>query len=68
VLHFGRLRPSANIRLVWKGFPGTKALPYYENLSIMDAKSFIKLAPGMRKPTLSIVILDLGEELEYIVA
>ena len=35
----------ANIRLGWKGKPGTNALAYYINLSIIAIKSFIKLSP-----------------------
>jgi hypothetical protein len=32
-LHSGRPRPYiANIRLGWKGLPGTNTLAYYENL------------------------------------
>jgi hypothetical protein len=35
-----------NIRLGWKGLPGTNTLAYYENLLIMAVKSF-RLAPGV---------------------
>ncbi len=34
-----------NIRLGWKGLPGTNTQAYYENQYIMDVKSFIRLAP-----------------------
>jgi hypothetical protein len=35
----------ANIRLGWKGLPGTNTLAYYGNLKITAAKSFIIQAP-----------------------
>jgi hypothetical protein len=41
-------RPPAlptNIRLGWKGLPGTNALAYYKNLLITASKSFIRFAP-----------------------
>ncbi len=34
-----------NIRLVWKGLPGTKTLAYYENLYITAVKGLITLTP-----------------------
>jgi hypothetical protein len=36
----------ANIRLGWKGSPGTNILAYYKNMSITAIKCFITLAPG----------------------
>ncbi len=43
-LKSGRLLASpANIRLGWKGLPGTNAPAFYENSKITDVKSFIKL-------------------------
>jgi hypothetical protein len=35
----------ANIRLGWKGLPGTNALAYYEKAYLTSVKSFITLAP-----------------------
>jgi hypothetical protein len=35
-----------NIRLGWKGLPGTNALAYYEKSQLTAVKSFITLAPG----------------------
>jgi hypothetical protein len=34
----------ANIRLGWKGFPGTNTLAYYEKSKLTAVKSFITLA------------------------
>ncbi len=43
----GRLLASpTNIRLGWKGLPGTYALAYYKNLYLTAVKSFIALAHG----------------------
>jgi hypothetical protein len=36
----------SNIRLDWKGLPGTNTLAYYEHLCITEEKSFITLAQG----------------------
>jgi len=36
----------ANIRLGWKGLPGTNTLAFYEHSSIAEANSFITLRPG----------------------
>jgi hypothetical protein len=36
-----------NIRLAWKGLPGTNTPPYYEKLKLMSIKSFITLATGV---------------------
>ncbi len=36
----------ANIRLGWKGLPGTNTLAYYENPQITTVKSFIVQATG----------------------
>jgi hypothetical protein len=37
VLHSGKLLAlSTNIRLSWKGLPGTNALAYYQNSSITE--------------------------------
>jgi hypothetical protein len=36
----------ANIRLGWKGLPGTNTLAYYKTPKITVAKSFITLATG----------------------
>jgi hypothetical protein len=38
------LASSTNIRLDWKGLPGTITLAYCENPQITDVKSFIKQA------------------------
>ncbi len=35
-----------NIRLGWKGLPGSNAPAYYEKSELTDIKSFITLAPG----------------------
>jgi hypothetical protein len=35
-----------NIRLGWKGLPGTNTLAYYENSEITTVKSFIVKATG----------------------
>ncbi len=37
----------ANIKLSWKGLPGTNTLAYYENPQITTVKSFIVQAPGV---------------------
>jgi hypothetical protein len=39
----------ANIRLGWRGLPGTNTLAYYENPEIMAVKSFILQAPVERE-------------------
>ncbi len=39
----------ANIRLDWKGLPGTNTLDYYKKLLIKAVKSFIVQASGERK-------------------
>jgi hypothetical protein len=36
-----------NIRLDWKGSPGTNTLAYYENSEITVIKSFIAFVPGL---------------------
>jgi hypothetical protein len=36
-----------NIRLGWKGLPGTNTVAYSENLQITAVKSFIVQAPGV---------------------
>jgi hypothetical protein len=36
----------ANIRLGWRGLPGTNTLAYYENPEITVEKSLIVLTPG----------------------
>jgi hypothetical protein len=36
-----------NIRLGWKGMPGTNTLAHYEHSYIMAAKSFITLGPKL---------------------
>jgi hypothetical protein len=41
-------RYSTNIRLGWKGVPGTNTLAYYKNLYLTAVKSFITLAPGVK--------------------
>jgi hypothetical protein len=35
-----------NIRLGWKGLPGTNALAYFENSELTAVRSFKTLAPG----------------------
>jgi hypothetical protein len=35
-----------NIRLGWKGLPGTNTLAYYEHSQLTDVKRFITLDPG----------------------
>jgi hypothetical protein len=35
-----------NIRIGWRGLPGTNAVAYYENTSITNVKSFIIFCPG----------------------
>ncbi len=36
---------TPNIKLVWKGLPGTNTLAYYEKAQLTPVKSFIKSAP-----------------------
>ncbi len=36
-----------NIRLGWKGLPGTNILAYYEKSQLTAVKSFVTLAPGV---------------------
>ncbi len=43
----GVLALATNIRLDWKGLPGTNSLTYYEHLEITDVKSFKTLALGL---------------------
>ncbi len=38
---------TANIRLGWKGLPGTNTLAYYKNQQTTSVKSFIVKAPGV---------------------
>jgi hypothetical protein len=40
---------TTNIRLGWKGLPGTNALAYYKKLYLMSVKSFITLAIAVTK-------------------
>ncbi len=35
----------ANIKLGWKGLPGTNTLAYYESSQITDVKSFYNIRP-----------------------
>jgi hypothetical protein len=35
----------ANSILGWRGLPGTNTLAYYEDLKVMDVKSFMTLRP-----------------------
>jgi hypothetical protein len=59
---YGRpLALTTNIRLGWKGFPGTNILAYYENPLITSVKSFIRFAPG------PIVIKNYGRKLRIVV-
>ncbi len=46
--HICKFGHTANIRLSWKGLPGTNALAYYKNSQITSVKSFITLGPGRR--------------------
>jgi hypothetical protein len=41
------LASPTNIRLGWKGLPGTNTLAYYENPNVMVVKSFMVHAPGL---------------------
>jgi hypothetical protein len=43
-LRYAPAQPT-NIRLGWKGLPGTNTLAYYENPNIRAVKSFIELTP-----------------------
>ncbi len=43
---YSTLDLPTNIRLGWKGLPGTNALPCYEDLQILGVKSLITFAPG----------------------
>jgi hypothetical protein len=36
----------ANVRLGWKGLPGTNIIAYYKHFKITDKKSFIAMGPG----------------------
>ncbi len=38
-----------NIRLDWKGLPGTNTLAHYENSKILTVKSFIRLDLGQKE-------------------
>jgi hypothetical protein len=51
------LASPTNIRLGWKGLPGTNTLAYYENPLIMTVKSFIVQAPRVvnKAPNIFIV-------------
>jgi len=42
---YSTLDLPTNIRLGWKGLPGTNILPRYEDLQITGVKSLITLAP-----------------------
>jgi hypothetical protein len=42
--HLKRATLPANIRLGWKGLPGTNAQAYYEKSELTAVKSFITLA------------------------
>ncbi len=42
----GLLTSPTNIRLDWKGLPGSNALAYYKKSQLKAVKSFITLAPG----------------------
>jgi hypothetical protein len=48
---------GSNIRLGWKGLPGTNTLAYYTQILITTVKSFITLTPGQSFP---LVILLAG--------
>jgi len=48
----------ANIRLDWRGLPGTYTLAYYKNTQITTVKSFKVQAPGSLQPCPK--TLDLG--------
>ncbi len=48
----------ANIRLDWKGLPGTKALAYYKTLSISAVKLIITILPGVNLIKLFSFIAD----------
>jgi hypothetical protein len=37
-----------NIRMGWKGLPGTNTLAYYEHSEIAGMKGFITLGPGQK--------------------
>jgi hypothetical protein len=43
--HFRILALSTNIRLGWRGLPGTNTLAYYDNPQITAVKSFTVDAP-----------------------
>ncbi len=44
---YGRLLAlPTNIRLSWKGLPGTNTPAYYEDSKVTDVKSLITLSPG----------------------
>jgi hypothetical protein len=46
---------GANIRLGWKGMPGTSTLNHL-NISILQLKSLVTLAPGVVFTTLHFII------------
>jgi hypothetical protein len=46
-LYVRLLALPTNIRLGWKGLPGTNTLAYYEYSYITDVKVFIILGPGI---------------------
>ena len=52
---------TANIILGWKGLPWTNTLAYYKHWYIMDAKSFIRFAPGREAPRGEVLELILPE-------
>jgi hypothetical protein len=58
VLHFrvGSWALQANIRLGREGLSGQISLAYYEHSKIMDAKSYVTLAPsGLYYKTITII-------------
>jgi hypothetical protein len=40
------LASVTDIRIGWRGLPGTNTVAYYENTSITNVKSFIIFSPG----------------------
>ncbi len=49
MLHYrGLLALAANIRLGWKGLPGTDALAYYGKAYLTAVKSYLKLFIGCK--------------------
>jgi hypothetical protein len=50
-----------NLRLGWRGLPGTNTLAYYKNSLIADRKSFITLASDLNVIKLFLSAMKFGK-------